>query len=90
MEGDFKATGEGDFKTTVEGDFKATGEGDVGRPGRLARKQGLQRPRREPELRLKKSSYGVMKHGPGLRVISLGCAARASLVNTINRRTYKQ
>ena len=62
--------------------------GGVGRPCRLARKQGLQRPRREPELRLK-SNIGVMKHGPGLGIISLGCAARASLVNTINSRTYK-
>ena len=60
----------------------------VGWPGRLARKPGLRGHRRSRNSD-PKGDIGVMKHGPGVRKISLGCAARASLVNTINSCTYK-
>ena len=54
----------GQKRRVEDGDPEVLLKGAVGRPGRLAREQGLQRSRRKPELRLKQQHRG---HGARAR-----------------------
>ena len=72
-----------------------TGTVSISAPGRCraARQAGQgnssQEQRKEPELRLNQKRRRTIEHGPGVKLISPGCAARASFVITINTCTYK-
>ena len=58
------------------------------RAARQARQGNLsQEQRKEPELRLNQKRCRTSEHRPGVKLISPGCAARASFVNTINTCT---
>ena len=61
----------------------------VGQPGRLRGEAGATSDVTEAAGTPTQKRRGISEHGPGVKVISPGCAARASFVITINTCTYK-